>query len=92
MTYPRSTGIKELLFLRAKFNDLVDSLVDSGSIDLPSASDPSGYFPPPRPELPKIIALCEQIQALLGGPKYTLDQAFLVSADSPRPSARRVDH
>ncbi|GAA5947925.1 hypothetical protein JCM3765_007031 [Sporobolomyces pararoseus] len=76
MTYQRSTGIKELLFLRAKFNDLVDSLVDA-EIELPSASDPSAYFPPPRPELPKIIALCEQIQALLGGPTYTLNQAFL---------------
>lgn len=78
MPYQRSPGIQELLFLRAKFNDLVDSLVEAET-ELPSASDPSGYFPPPRLEIPKIVALCEQVQALLGGPSYTLEAAFLVS-------------
>ncbi|GAA6022293.1 hypothetical protein JCM11491_005254 [Sporobolomyces phaffii] len=92
MPFHGSAGIKELLFLRAKFNDLVDSLV-SAEIELPSASDPSGYFPPPRPELPRIVALCEQVQALLGGPSYTLHQAFLVSFPRhPRAAPSRRAH
>jgi len=80
MTYHRSAGIKELLFLRSKLDCLIDSLADA-HIDLPSSHDPSGYWSPPRYEIAEIGALCEQIQALVQGPSFTLVQSFLVSVD-----------
>ncbi|GAA5925603.1 uncharacterized protein JCM15063_005070 [Sporobolomyces koalae] len=76
MTFQRSLGMQELLALRVRFNSLVDAL-DDARIDLPSANEPSAHFVSHRLEIPKLVALCDQVSALLGGPNYTLNQAFL---------------